>query len=156
MTEVTGFVSAGMRGTGSQDRGRARGLNFDGCHNAEPIMAVNAWACEGLALLRDDDLESMYVDLLPGVRMKSIATSSSKTAVESPRGNAVPMDDLSLAAQLPLDQVRRLCQAMAVELGLTPAGIERYGSWIDLIFTSTVLLRERHVLGRVSKVGEGG
>jgi hypothetical protein len=82
--------------------------------------------------------------------MKSIAAVNTATPTEETAEMSAPADDLSVAAGLSLDDVRRLCQTLAVELGLTPAAIQRYGSHIDLIFSSTVLLRPRQVLVRVS------
>lgn len=80
--------------------------------------------------------------------MKRIAASSTAIPATDAGNNTAAIDDQSVAARLSLDGVRRLCQTLAVELGLTPAGIQRYGSYVDLVFTSTVLLRQRQVLIR--------
>jgi hypothetical protein len=82
--------------------------------------------------------------------MKSITASSAAIPAGDPSGCAAPIDDLSVAARLSLDDLRRLCQTLAVEMGLTPVEVQPYGSYVDLVFTSTVLLRQRQVLIRAS------
>ncbi|HZO68692.1 MAG TPA: hypothetical protein VFB74_27170 [Kribbellaceae bacterium] len=82
--------------------------------------------------------------------MKSIAASNTANPAAGAPDDDVPTDDLSEASRLALDDVRRLCQTLAVELGLTPAGIQLYGSHVDLLFSSTVLLRPRQVLIRAT------
>lgn len=82
--------------------------------------------------------------------MTSAATSNSPPSPASATDLEIVGDDVSAAASLSLDQLRRLCQAIAVDAGLFFVGAQRYGRYYDLLFTSTVLLHPRHVLVRVA------
>ncbi len=68
----------------------------------------------------------------------------SAVAAVAAAGDAAAMSALSL------EDLRRLCQTLAVELGLVPGGFQRYGHYADLRLTSTVLLRPRQVLIRMT------
>ncbi|MDT5028310.1 MAG: hypothetical protein QOE61_4736 [Micromonosporaceae bacterium] len=62
----------------------------------------------------------------------------------------VAAEDAAAMSALSLGDLRRLCQTLAVELGLLPGGFQPYGRHADLRLTSTVLLRPRQVLIRMT------
>ncbi|WP_271189193.1 hypothetical protein [Dactylosporangium matsuzakiense] len=76
----------------------------------------------------------------------ALAPDDSASTVDA----AVAARDAAAMSVLTLEDLRRLCQTLAVELGLLPGGLQRYGHYADLRLTSTVLLRPRQVLIRMT------